>query len=209
MSLLTTPQLVALYNNILKAGAHEYNSKTFWSHLIRTGFIKSEDVIYASEIPPTPLSADKFRRVDFGFYTLNRHLELQVVALGEIKRATGSIDEVEAQLQEACQACVMYTKEDVWGIAMKGTMAQVFQHTYATNQFFSITGDKYIDANSPNAGILANAFTTLATSITQPVQSAQPVASSSTPADGWYPANDGTNRQRYYQSGQWTNHYDP
>ncbi|KAF2752698.1 hypothetical protein EJ05DRAFT_446385 [Pseudovirgaria hyperparasitica] len=34
----------------------------------------------------------------------------------------------------------------------------------------------------------------------------QAAGPSSTP-DGWYPANDGTNRQRYFQNGAWTDHY--
>ncbi|KAI1680255.1 hypothetical protein KJE20_10895 [Pyrenophora tritici-repentis] len=199
MSLLTTPTLVQLYNNILQPNAHEHHSKTFWTHLLRTKFFPEDDFVIATESPPTPLPQDSLRRVDFHISIFNRLQKLQIIAICEIKKATGSIDEVEAQLQQACQACVTYTKEDVWGIAVRGTKAEILQYT-ANNRYFSLT-DGYMDANLPQANKLHDVLLSIKTKMSQPA------ASSSATPDGWYDANDGTGRKRYFRNGAWTNSY--
>ncbi|KAF1357803.1 hypothetical protein EJ07DRAFT_180861 [Lizonia empirigonia] len=199
MSLLTTPTLIQLYNNILQPNAHEHHSKTFWTHLLRTQFFPEDDFVIATESPPTPLSQDSLRRVDFHISIFNRLQKLQIIAICEIKKATGSIDEVEAQLQQACEACVKYTKEDVWGIAVRGTKAQILCYE-VQNRYYPLTKG-YIDSNSSEASSLCNTLLSIKSTIKSLT------ASSSATPDGWYDANDGTGRKRYYQNGAWTNTY--
>jgi len=199
MSLLTSPALVYLYNKILQPGAHEHHSKTFWAHLIRTKFLQGDDIVIATESPPTPLAEDAFRRVDFHVCIINQYQKLQIIAICEIKKATGSIDELESQLQQACEACVRYTKDDVWGIAIRGTKAQILQYT-TSNRYFPLTNG-YIDANSPEASELSRVLMMIKTEISKPI------ASSSVVPDGWYDMNDGSGKKRYYQNGAWTSHY--
>ncbi|KAF2633026.1 hypothetical protein BU25DRAFT_87748 [Macroventuria anomochaeta] len=199
MSLLTTPTLVYLYNNILEPRAHEHHSKTFWTHLIRTKFFPEDDFVIATESPPTPLAEDALRRVDFHISVFNQFQKLQIIAICEIKKARGSVDEVESQLQQACEACARFTKDDVWGIAIVGTKAQILQYT-AKNRYFPLT-QGYIDANSPQAGALSDVFSAIKAAISKPI------ASSSATPDGWYDVNDGSGRKRYYQNGTWTDHY--
>ncbi|KAF9695040.1 hypothetical protein EKO04_006700 [Ascochyta lentis] len=163
---------------------------------LRTEYFTSKDIVVATESPPTPLASDAFRRVDFHVSIFNRFQKLQIVAICEIKRSRGAIDDVEAQLQEACEACVKHTKEDVWGIAIIGTKAQVFQYT-AKNRFFTITAG-YIEANSPQASALDTAFRNINNAITKPAV-----------ADGWYDAGDGSGRHRYFKDGAWMNQFNP
>ncbi|KAI0571338.1 hypothetical protein TUN199_10423 [Pyrenophora tritici-repentis] len=174
MTLLTTPTLIQLYNNILQLNAHEHHSKTFWTHLLRTQFFPEEDFVIATESPPTPLPDDSLRRVDFHISIFNRTQKLQIIAICEIKKATGSIDEVEAQLQQACQACVTYTKADVWGIAVVGTKAQILHYTMQ-NSFYPLTNG-YVDANSSEANTLRNTLLSIKTVIKN-----QTASSSATP----------------------------
>lgn len=66
-----------------------------------------------------------------------------------MKKSTGSSYDVESQLQEACQACVLNTNEDVYAISTIGTSAKMFQYT-RNNHFLELTNG-YVGASTPQA----------------------------------------------------------
>ena len=80
----------------------------------------------------------------------------------------------------------MFSRTDVWRIAILGTKAKIFQYTPG-NRFYSRTND-YIDASSRNAQDLHDVSLAMKTPVSKPI------TSSSVTPDGWYDVNDGTGR---------------
>jgi len=156
MSLLTTDARIVLYNKVHEPDTQEYNLKAFWYHIINKEFFAGEEWVFSTEIPPSSHRDSALRRVGFHVSTLKPSQKLQIIFICELKRKGSSPDSVEAQVQDACEACVKDTGNDVWAMAAIGTKAKLFQYT-TKNEFKSLTTE-YIDASKPQAQEIRDIF---------------------------------------------------
>lgn len=164
MSLLTTDTRVLLYHKVHEPDAQEYDLKAFWQHITSKEFFTEEEWVFPSERLPSSHRDAAPRRAGFKVSTLNPMQQLQILFICEITRKDSSPDSVEAQVQEACEACVKETGKNVWAMAAIGTKAKLFCYT-TKNEFTPLTAE-YIDADQPEAQKIRDAFARMKLSAT-------------------------------------------
>jgi len=119
-------------------------------YILGKEFFYEEIYAVTTETVPSSHPDQSLRRVDIkvsAFHPVRR--VLRIILLCEVKRAGGSQDAVEAQLQQACEACARDSGDDVWGMAAVGTAAKIFHQT-TTNAFWPVTTG-YLDVGTPQA----------------------------------------------------------
>jgi hypothetical protein len=163
MSFVTTPIRTTLYNNVQASNAHEHHTKAFWQHIFAKDLFTEEEYAVSTERTPSSHPNDALRRVDLVVSTYTPQQTLRIIFINEMKKKGGSADAVEAQVQEACQACVRETKEDVWAMTAIGTTAKMWQYTPG-NIFYALTAD-YVDAASQGAQTIRDIVANLKASI--------------------------------------------
>jgi hypothetical protein len=163
MSFVTTPIRQVLYDNVHQPNAHEHHTKAFWHHILTKDLFPEEHFAVLTESTPSSHLDDALRRVDLLVSTFNPQQKLRIIFINEMKRKGGSADSVEAQVQEACEACVKETKEDVWAMTVIGTTAKMWQYT-SGKTFYALTS-VYIDAKSPSAQLIRDIVVNMKASI--------------------------------------------
>ena len=169
MSLLTTPALIAYYNNVQQN--HENAAMAFWTLVFKT-FFPEQQYNFVREMPASP--DDPLRRVDGQLqYVEAGTFRIVVLFFHEAKRASQStavMNEVEGQVFEACGTYLRKEKyTHVYALGTIGTKGQLWKYQ-PDGTFQSLTTDSsghappqgtlsaYIDANSSNASKLRDGF---------------------------------------------------